>query len=87
LTGKIIKISRQGWGFISSREIEFTRIFFHWTALKQDTVPFLNLRIGMPVEFVALQIPEKGWRAVNVRVLEKNREKVDGTEVQPLSER
>jgi cold shock CspA family protein len=74
--GRIIKISRQGWGFISSKEIKFTRIFFHWTALRQDTMPFLELRIGMPVEFTALQIPEKGWRAVHVRVLEK--ERIDG---------
>jgi ''Cold-shock'' DNA-binding domain. len=71
IQGKIIKISKSGWGFISSKEIEFTRIFFHWTSLRQDSVPFLELRTGMPVEFIALQIPGKGWRAVHVRVMEK----------------
>jgi cold shock CspA family protein len=69
--GRIIKVSKQGWGFISSKEIEFTRIFFHWTALRQDTIPFLELRNGMMVEFTPLQIPGKGWRAVHVRVVEK----------------
>jgi hypothetical protein len=69
--GRIIKVSKAGWGFISSREIEFTRIFFHWTALRQDTIPFLELRTGMIVEFTPLKIEGKGWRAVHVRVIEK----------------
>lgn len=73
--GRIIKVSKQGWGFISSKDIEFTRIFFHWTALQQSTLPFLELKTGMRVEFTPLQIPGKGWRAVHVRVVEK--EKVD----------
>jgi len=71
VVGRVIKVSKQGWGFISSREIEFTRIFFHWTALRQDTVPFKELKTGMWVEFTPLQIPAKGWRAMHVRVVEK----------------
>jgi cold shock CspA family protein len=69
--GRVIKVSKAGWGFISSKDIEFTRIFFHWTALRQDTVTFPNLRTGMIVEFTPLQIPGKGYRAVHVRVIEK----------------
>lgn len=69
--GRIIKVSKDGWGFISSKEIQFTRIFFHWTALRQDTIPFLELRTGMMVEFTPLQIQGKGWRAVHVKVIEK----------------
>jgi cold shock CspA family protein len=69
--GRIIKVSKEGWGFISSKDIEFTRIFFHWTALRQDSLPFLELRTGMQVEFTPLQIPGKGWRAVHVRVIER----------------
>jgi cold shock CspA family protein len=72
IVGRIIKVSKGGWGFISSRDIEFTRIFFHWTALKQDTLPFLELHTGMMVEFVPVQIPGKGWRAIHVTVLERN---------------
>ena len=73
VVGRIIKVSRAGWGFISSREIEFTRIFFHWTALTQDTLPFLGLKPGMMVEFTPLQIPSKGYRAIHVRVLEQEK--------------
>ena len=69
--GRIIKVSQAGWGFISSKDIQFTRIFFHWTALRQDTMTFLELKTGMYVEFTPLQIPGKGWRAVHVRVVEK----------------
>lgn len=89
IVGRIIKLSKSGWGFISSRDIEFTRIFFHWTALKQDTLPFLELHTGMMVEFVPVQIPGKGWRAIHVTVLEKPDaipSKIDKDEVSPLSE-
>lgn len=71
INGRIIKISKEGWGFISSREILFTRIFFHWTALRQDTIPFLELKVGMQVEFVPMKIEGKGWRAGHIRVIER----------------
>jgi len=91
IVGRIIKVSKNGWGFISSKNIEFTRIFFHWTALQQDTLPFLELRTGMIVEFIPLQIPGKGWRAIHVSVISKPEFKVEAvndgtTEVPPLSE-
>ena len=73
--GRIISVSKAGWGFISSRDIEFTRIFFHWTALQQGTLSFLELRTGMNVEFTPVQIPGKGYRAVHIKVLEREREK------------
>lgn len=75
ITGRIIKISNQGWGFISSKDIEFTRIFFHWTALIQNTLGFKELRIGMIVEFIPIQIPDKGWRAIKVKVIDDRRSK------------
>lgn len=71
--GRIIKLSKAGWGFISSRDVEFTRIFFHWTALVQDTMSFPQLRTGMTVEFTPVQIPGKGWRAVHIKVVEKDK--------------
>lgn len=74
--GRIIKISKDGWGFISSREIEFTRIFFHWTALRQDSIPFKELKTGMWVEFTPTQVPGKGFRAVHVRVVEREKQDV-----------
>jgi len=69
VVGKIIKVSEDGWGFISSKEIKFTRIFFHWTSLKQDTLKFTELKNGMRVEFTPVEIEGKGWRAIKIRVL------------------
>lgn len=88
VVGKIIKVSKDGWGFISSRQIEFTRIFFHWTALKQDTLSFLDVRKGMLVEFTPVQIPDKGWRALHVRVIEQERKEPENvpTDVSTLPE-
>ena len=85
IAGRIIQVSKQGWGFISSKEIEFTRIFFHWTALRQDTISFLELRPGMHVEFTPLRIEGKGWRAMHIKVVEKEKEE-KSNEVQSLSE-
>lgn len=68
--GKIIKVSSDGYGFISSKEIPFTRIFFHWTSLRPDTVKFQDLRSGMKVSFVAFEVEDKGWRAIKIKVEE-----------------
>ena len=89
LTGRIIKISKAGWGFISSREIEFTRIFFHWTSLQQDTLGFKELKTGMNVEFTPLQVEGKGYRAIHVRVIAKDKKEVpneSADQMSPLSE-
>ena len=69
IEGKIIKVSDQGWGFISSKEIKFTRIFFHWTSLKQDTLKFTALKTGMKVEFTPVEVDNKGWRAIKIKVI------------------
>ena len=71
VTGKIIKVSDEGWGFISSKEIKFTRIFFHWTSLKQGTKRFTELKNGMKVEFTPVEVEEKGWRAIKIIVLDE----------------
>jgi cold shock CspA family protein len=68
--GKIIKLSDDGWGFITTKEIPFTRIFFHWTSLNQDTLHFTELKVGMEVEFTPIELNEKGWRAIRIDVLE-----------------
>lgn len=74
VTGKIIKISEKGYGFISSKDIKFTRIFFHWTSLKQDTLHFTQLEKGMKVEFTPMETEDKGYRAIKIRVLEESEE-------------
>lgn len=69
VTGKIIKVSPKGWGFISSKDIPFTRVFFHWTSLSQDTLKFPELKNGMKVEFTPIELEGKGWRAIKIKVL------------------
>jgi cold shock CspA family protein len=76
VNGRIIKVDGKGWGFISSKEIEFTRIFFHWTALRQDTLGFKELKTGMACEFTPIQIPGKGWRAIQIRIVEEKKDEV-----------
>jgi len=71
--GKIIKVANDpekgGWGFISSKDVPFTRIFFHWTSLKQDTLKFNELKKGMKVSFIPTEIPDKGIRAIKIEVI------------------
>jgi len=67
--GKIIKVSDKGWGFISSKDIKWTRIFFHWTSLRQDTLNFKDIRNGQRVEFTPIEVEGKGTRAIKIRVI------------------
>lgn len=66
--GKIIKVASDGYGFISSKDIPFTRIFFHWTSLRPDTLKFQELRSGMKVSFVTFEVEDKGHRAIKIKV-------------------
>lgn len=74
ITGKIIKVSDDGWGFIISQELKFTRIFFHWTSLKQNTKKFTELERGMKVTFTPVEVKDKGWRAIRIEVLPEKEE-------------
>ena len=69
VVGRIIKVNDAGWGFISSKEVKFTRIFFHWTSLRQDTLKFTELSVGMMVEFTPTEVEGKGTRALRIKVL------------------
>lgn len=73
MKGKVIRVDPRGFGFISSKEIEFTRIFFYWTALVSNTLNFKELRTGMDVEFTPVSVPEKGYRAIKVKVIDNGR--------------
>jgi cold shock CspA family protein len=81
--GKVVKVAndptqttRQGFGFIVTKEIPFTRIFFHWTGLKQDTIHFSEVKKGDDVEFNVIEYFDKvtnedrGLRAIHIDVLE-----------------
>lgn len=71
--GKIMKLNKSeaggGYGFISSKDIPFTRIFFHWSGLVPDTLPFLELEDGMEVEFKPIRWNDGRYRAIKVRVI------------------
>ncbi len=74
LEGKIIKVSTKGWGFIIAKDIPFVRIFFHWTALTQDTKKFTELERNMNVSFVPVDKGNRGFHAIKVRVIESVKE-------------
>ncbi len=69
--GKIFKILPKGYGFITSKEIPFTRIFFHWSALLPNTLNFAELKEGMQVEFTPITVHDKGTRAIRIAVVQK----------------
>lgn len=71
VNGRINFISEEGWFFIISKEIPFERIFAHWTALRGDTLNFKALEEGMIVEFIPIKIPDKGWRAIKIKVIKE----------------
>ena len=70
--GKIVKLSERGWGFILSPQYQFTRIFFHWTALTQNTLNFTELKVGMRVRFFTQKYRENGVRAYKIEVIDSN---------------
>jgi len=58
----------RGWGFIASKDkdIEYTRIFFHWSGLNQRTLHFNQLKKGMRVTFEIRTHPKRGYKAVKI---------------------
>lgn len=69
VTGKITFLSDKGWGFISSEDIPFTRIFFHWSALEQDTKHFTELNKKDVVSFIPTERKD-GVMAIKIKVIE-----------------
>ena len=69
IEGRIIFLSEEGWGFILSDAIKFTRIFFHWTGLSRKTLNYKDLKRDMKVSFIAIDVPDKGWRAIRIEVI------------------
>ncbi len=69
IRGKITKLHSTGYGFIHSKDKPFTRIFFHWSKLKVNTLNFTELKIGMTLEFEPVQWIDKGWRAKDIEVV------------------
>jgi hypothetical protein len=71
IEGKVILINKRGYGFISSIEIPYTRIYFHWTNLVPQTINFAEIRRGDPVDFVLEKKDDGTYKAIKVDVLER----------------
>jgi len=76
IEGKIIHLDEEGWGFFSSDEVKYERIFFHWSALSKGQRNFKFLERGMRCTFDCVYIkssrdgqPDKGWRALKIEVI------------------
>ena len=69
VTGKVTKVDSKGYGFISSKEVPFERIFFHWTSLRHDTTNFKHLIKGAKVEFLPIKNDDGTYRAIKIRVI------------------
>lgn len=50
IQGKVIRTHRDGWGFISSHEVPFYRIFFYWQDL-DPSIHFPKLHVKTKLEF------------------------------------
>jgi cold shock CspA family protein len=70
ITGTINNIRHEGYGFITSPDLPFERIFFHWSGLRQDTLRFPKLKKRMRVEFQLAYDEVEGFRAIKIKVLE-----------------
>lgn len=67
--GKIFHLNKEkGWGFLTSHDVPFVRIYFHWSALIQKTKKFLELNIGDEVEFEVKE-SEQGTTAIRMKVV------------------
>ena len=59
-----------GYGFISSPDLPYERIFFHWSGLHQQTLRFPALKRRMKVEFQLQHDDIQGFRAIKMKVIE-----------------
>lgn len=60
----------KGYGFLSTPDLPFTRIFFHWSALINNTLHFKKVEKGMKAEFEVQEHEPDKYRAVRMRIIE-----------------
>lgn len=83
IQGKIKQLnSKKGYGFITSLELPFEKIYFYWEWLNQNTKRFPELKEGDVVTFELVK-RENGYQAYHIDVLNRNapHEDVEGTEI------
>jgi cold shock CspA family protein len=73
IEGKVIMINKRGYGFISSKEVPYTRIYFHWTNLIPQTINFAEIKRGDPVDFLLEKKDDGTFKAIKVDVLEREK--------------
>lgn len=71
LIGKVFLVNKRGYGFISCKEVPFTRIYFHWTNMIPQTINFKELKRGDEVEFDLVKKGDGTYKAIKIDVLEK----------------
>lgn len=69
VVGSESKDKKGGYGFISSPDLPYERIFFHWSGLRQDTLRFPDLKKRMRVEFQLQHNEHDGYRAIKISVM------------------
>lgn len=75
IQGKIFSINeKKGYGFITSLELEFTKIYFYWTNLVNGISFTEDLHKGMLVEFDLVYVEAKegrpaGWNAFRIDIV------------------
>ena len=79
--GKIILVNKRGYGFISTKEVPFTRIYFHWTNLLPQTANFAELKRGDEVEFNLVHKEDGTYKAIKIDVFEPDSDKAKLQEV------
>lgn len=65
IIGKIIHLSQNGYGFIESKELQFTRIYFSWKNL-HPAVQFTRLKVGDLLEFFPYFTEGRGYKAMKI---------------------
>lgn len=71
IEGKVIVVNKRGFGFISSKEVPYTRIYFHWTNLIPQTINFSEIKRNDPVDFVLEKKNDGTYKAIKIDILEK----------------
>lgn len=78
VTGRIIYLNAdEGWGFINSHDIKFSKVYFHWTGLN-TSLHFTSLKVDDTVKFNAL-LRDKGWKAINIEAANDQERSANGS--------
>lgn len=77
IRGRISWINKtKGYGFITSLDIPFEKIYFYWEFLNSD-VKFLTLRRKDEVEFDVIDSPDRGYQARNISRIASEHEELE----------